>query len=309
MKKIYSLEEIALKVRANASKKSKIDWLQKEAGFSERQAEEIYSNIMRVYPIVRTASTPKNLKYTVGVEIETSYLDRLNVARELRERGLNVTGGEGYLPYNHEDSETNYKFVSDGSLTGQQPCEVVSPILKNLKSLKTLCDVINARGAQVNSSCGLHVHVGAANFSYDDWRNIILNYYHLQAAINSFMPRSRRGSHWCRPIDDNIANEIQNQTNCHSVGAIQSAFGCDRYFVVNVMAYSRHRTIEFRQHGGTTDFLKIKNWINFLIALIDYSRAGNRLEGDIIEIDDIPFINNAQKAYFKARREEIAARA
>jgi hypothetical protein len=47
----------------------------------------------------------------------------------------------------------------------------------------------------------------------------------------------------------------------------------ERYFKLNVAAYLRHGTIEFRQHSGTVDYQKMVNWIIFCIAFVEDSRA------------------------------------
>ena len=69
------------------------------------------------------------------------------------------------MGYNHTDQKEAYKLGSDGSIQGNLSCEVVSPILTNFTSLKNVCGVLNRNGAEVNQSCGLHVHFGVANFS------------------------------------------------------------------------------------------------------------------------------------------------
>jgi hypothetical protein len=64
-----------------------------------------------------------------------------------------------------------------------------------------------------------------------------------------------------------------------------------------------HKTIEFRQHSGTTDYNKILNWINFLRKLIVYSFDKNIDRCDAIE--EIPFLTQEEKSYFMSRREAL----
>jgi hypothetical protein len=45
-----------------------------------------------------------------------------------------------------------------------------------------------------------------------------------------------------------------------------------RFRKVNLIAPSRHGTIEFRQHQGTTDPIKIDRWIRFILALSQKAR-------------------------------------
>jgi hypothetical protein len=43
----------------------------------------------------------------------------------------------------------------------------------------------------------------------------------------------------------------------------------DRYYKLNMTAFWRHRTIEFRQHSGTVDADKAINWIRLLIQFVN----------------------------------------
>ena len=49
----------------------------------------------------------------------------------------------------------------------------------------------------------------------------------------------------------------------------------NRYKTVNVCAYGRHGTIEFRQHQGTTNADKILNWLAFCEAMVMTVKAGS----------------------------------
>lgn len=79
----------------------------------------------------------------------------------------------------------------------------------------------------------------------------------------------------------------------------------DRYFKVNACSYTRHQTIEFRQHQGSTDFEKISNWVNFCAKLVAWSKK-NVLSSEIDFIDDIPFLTKKEKSFFKSRAEVLS---
>ena len=250
------------------------------------------------------ASTPATsnaaLRFTMGVEIECFNIDKEAIIRSLRAKRIKAieTG------YNHTDYTDTYKLGYDGSIDGSYACEVVSPILNNLNSLKKVCETINAAGAQVNRSCGLHVHFGAKDFTVAQWSRIIRNYAALESIIDSFMPASRRGesNHYCKSIQ-RAARHLESYP-ASDMYDIRDAFNNDRYHKVNVMSYTTHKTIEFRHHSGTTDFNKIENWINFLRNLIEYS-INNETIINASSIDEIPFLTAAQKRYFNERKETL----
>ena len=237
-------------------------------------------------------------RITFGVEIECYNVIRTNLIEKGTRKGLSVRS-EGY---NHSDNQHYYKIVSDSSLQGNDTNEVVSPILQGndgLNSLQRLCEALSEIDAKVNKSCGLHVHIGAASMSDEMYCRLVRNYQKLEAIIDTFMPLSRRGnnSRWCHSLQG------IDFSHCTTKRQIAAAMNYDRYFKVNAMSYDRHQTIEFRQHSGTTDYEKISNWIAFLAALVKYSEK-NEITS-CATINDIPFLNDEQKAYFNSRRESL----
>lgn len=235
---------------------------------------------------------------TFGVEIECYNVVRDRIIREVEQRNIFIQS-QGY---NHADSKEFYKIVSDCSIQGNDANEIVSPILKGKQgenSLKAVCDSLNAIDAKVNKSTGLHVHFDASSISDAHFVNIFTNYAKLESVIDSFLPISRRDNNnqFCR----SFANKSFN--HCETKESVIRYLG-SRYFKVNAESYLRHKTIEFRQHSGTTDYVKILNWINFLRKLIQFS-----FDSDIQEcnsIDEIPFLATTEKAYFTDRKNQLA---
>lgn len=234
---------------------------------------------------------------TFGVECETYNVVRDALIREVEQRNISIQS-EGY---NHRDNNQYYKIVSDASIQGANGQEVVSPILKGkqgLNSLKLVCDSLNAIGAKVNRSTGLHVHFDASKISDLHFVQIFKNYQKLESVIDSFMPQSRRSQNndYCRSIQG------LNYNACTTKSDIIRMNGT-RYRKVNAESYLSHKTVEFRQHSGTTEYEKIANWINFLRKLIQYS-----FENEIQEcgsIEEIPFLTETEKQYFINRREAL----
>lgn len=238
-------------------------------------------------------------KFTFGVEIEC-----LVAASLMRESATRNEMPFQYEGYNHVDNNHYYKFVSDSSIRGENPIECVSPVLTGkagMKSLENCCKALNEAGAQVNISTGLHVHIGAANLSDEAYINVFKNYQKLERVIDTFMARSRRAnnSQWCRTLQG------RNFMWCTTKSDIFDAMNGDRYFKVNACSYARHKTIEFRQHQGSTDFEKISNWVNFCAKLVAWSKK-NVLSSEITSIDEIPFLTKKEKSFFKSRAEVLA---
>ena len=158
-----------------------------------------------------------------------------------------------------------------------------------------LCDV------KVNGSCGLHVHIDAAGFSMATWRNLALSYKHLEPIIDRFMPASRRDNRYCRGLG-HVSDEMIR--SARTVDELKGRIG-DRYHKVNLGAYSRHKTVEFRQHSGTTNFTKMRNWVLFLHKLVTFATQGQVPVATALR--DIPFLDGEQKLYYKLRTKKLSA--
>ena len=241
-------------------------------------------------------------EYTFGVEIECNNVSRGLTIERAAANGITAE----FQGYNHCDSRSIYRFVPDASISGILPAECVTPVLTNNRSgfdsLKRCCTTLKEVGARVNRSCGLHVHVAPKKCPYSDehYVNVFANYQMLEAVIDSFMAASRRGD------TNQFSRSISrfDYTCCHTIQSVRDAM-YSRYFKVNPCSYSSHGTIEFRQHQGTTDFKKIQAWVKFCVKLVEWSRT-HRLTSPVASIDDIEFLTNAEKRYFKARAAELA---
>jgi len=234
-----------------------------------------------------------------GVEIEAYNCTQEKLLHELREAGIRVAI-EGYT---HRTTE-HWKLVTDSSLSGNDTFELVSPILAGeagLKELETVCWVLDLCDVKVNDSCGFHVHMDAANFNMETWKNLALTYKHLEPVIDSFMPGSRRNNQYCQSlhgISDTAIREASTITD------LQCVFNNRRYYKLNLEAYSRHRTVEFRQHSGTTNYTKMEKWIRFLNGLVTFASAASLPERTNLE--SLPFLGEKEKLFFKLRTKKLA---
>ena len=223
-------------------------------------------NRLNLIATVNFQPSPFDRKF--GVEIEAYGIEKEVLARALRAEGINCQVEN----YNHTTG-SSWKIVSDGSLEGSNTFELVSPILEGIEGLNNLeivCRVLEAKHVKINKTCGLHVHFDAELINLQQIKNTLINYAKLEGEIDNFMPMSRRGNTntYCKSIigyEERIERAV-------TLDKLINTFG-SRYFKVNLQSYRRHRTIEFRQHSGTVEFLKISNWILFLHNLVSYSKT------------------------------------
>ena len=198
----------------------------------------------------------------------------------------------------------NYGFVQNVYARmnlAHQPEPTALPGQNGLKELKKVCWVLDACGVKVNASCGLHIHFDAANFSLQTWKNIAISYKHIESVIDKFMPESRRNNNYCRSLRNIIEQKINNAQSIDNLQ--QVAFENTRYFKVNPQSYSRHKTIEFRQHAGSINYDKISNWVLFLNGLVTFAQQQPIASGTVL--NDIPFLSDEQKSFFRLRTKKL----
>lgn len=247
---------------------------------------------------------------TFGVEIEAYGVTRAALLAELRAQGLEAHGEE----YNHA-TRPHWKIVSDGSVVGANAFELVSPVLRGYEGLEDLaraCRALKICGAQVNNSCGLHVHFGARELSIEHFRQLVRNYLVLEPTIDSLMPAGRRGNAntYCQGLLLGRTQADAERAILAATSAQQLASAANngsRYHKVNLQSFFRHGTVEFRQHSGSTDFEKISFWVKFLHNLIDYS--AQHLVAPALPVEQLTTFNQRDIAtYYQRRRTALATR-
>ncbi|MGI4871453.1 MAG: amidoligase family protein [Janthinobacterium lividum] len=260
--------------------------------------------------VTPVAFTPGALTRTFGVEIEAFGVTRAALLAELRAQGLQAQDA-GYT----HDATPHWKVVSDGSITGPNAFELVSPILRGYEGLEDLaraCRALKICGAQVNNSCGLHVHFGARDLRIEHLRQVVRNYLVLEPTIDQLMPSARRGNAntYCLGL---LRGRTQAEAERQLLAATTAdelttaANGNSRYFKVNMQSFRRHGTVEFRQHSGSTDYEKISFWVKFLHNLIDYS--AQHLATPALPVEQLATFNQRDIAtYYQRRRTVLATR-
>jgi biotin operon repressor len=206
-----------------------------------------------VVPAELVASIRSNR--TFGIEVE--FIGSMQRAAD----ALNQAGIPCSVQGHNHSVCTAWKVVTDGSVSAGG--ELVSPILSGAEGLTTAYKAVRAlaaAGLSANRSCGLHVHVGAVDTTSEKRLSIARRYAKFESQIDSWMAPSRRAnaSRWCQSIIGRTEGTNPSILN-------------DRYFKVNLTAFSRHQTIEFRQHQGTVNAKKVCNWVKFCVNFVEES--------------------------------------
>jgi len=202
--------------------------------------------------------------FTFGVEIETTM-----------PHGSVVTGEHGY-GIQVEWLPEGWVADSDPSIiaNGRKGCEFVSPVLRGAEGLRQVMQVIKEirlRGGKVNTSCGLHVHVG-----YDKTNtaavgrliNTVAAHEKALYAITGSRGReqgsgSRYSTNWCK--------SVKQYGNARSA---QFAASCDRYHILNIATVKP--TVEFRAFYASLNEKKVAAYIRVCIGLVQKSLMTKR---------------------------------
>ena len=290
------MENIQNILEQTGTKTAKIKMLLR-LGMPRKQVAEAmgvgYGFVQNVYASVYGVARPRKFRSdafsfdrTFGVEMEIIHESESKIRSAIRNAGVECEI-EGY---NH-DTRTHWKIVSDASVDGG--FEVVSPVLKGrggLDELEKVCNALVNAGARIRKCCGLHVHLGTDDFKTDIrvWKNLYKNYAALERTIDSFMPPSRRHNQYCRSMrvcDWNA--KIESAANLRMLE--DAVTGGSRYFKLNSQSYWRHKTVEFRQHSGSVEFEKVRNWILFCARFVEFSRRNTVETGRKSETSTMPF--------------------
>lgn len=227
---------------------------------------------------------------TFGVEIELTGFTRRKAAETVAEyfgtQAENVGGTYG--KYRVRDNSGRYwSFVSDASIsvehrsnTSAEAVEFVTPILKyeDIETLQELIRRLRHAGAIANSSCGIHIHVGADQHTPKSLRNLVNIFSSKQDIIYKALAVNNRREDYCRKLEEGLSTNLNKQRpdNMEKVADIWYAGYCgdrnahynsSRYHGLNLHAVFTKGTVEFRCFNSTTHAGKVKAYIQFCLAV------------------------------------------
>lgn len=231
-----------------------------------------------------------------GIEIEMTGISRNDAAKALAEYfGVipNHTAG-AYDGYEVSDGQSRrWKVVNDSSLKAQKlengrklmagdeyRVELVSPICKydDIETIQELVRKLRERGAFVNKSCGIHVHINATPFEAKQLRNLV----NIVAAKEDMVYKAlqvdqRREHNYCKKIDEDFLKEVNKKkpTDRETLKKIWYKGGDgsyqhyheSRYHCLNLHSVFQKNTIEFRAFNANLHAGKIKGYLQFCMAI------------------------------------------
>ena len=240
---------------------------------------------------------------TFGVELEVTASERVPMG----DRIVQITNA--LLPLNLR----GWRVVRDGSVSNG--AEVVSPVLKGeqgLAELKQICDALKAAGFTAQRTCGMHVHVGAREFSVGQLSNVCRSMLNNEAHFDSIVAPSRRlnNNHYCQ---SHRGYSVPNRATTVSGLAREFNGGWDsqrhytpfRYRKLNLQSYACHGTLEFRQHQGTVESERAVAWVRLVTGFFAAAINGQTAA---MTFDQFAALAGNQASYIHQRRSYFAQR-
>ena len=180
----------------------------------------------------------------------------------------NVAGVNAYSSSYSGREYSVWQVKSDCSIQGNNGFEVVSPILEGeagIAEVQKVCDTLVSLGAQVNKSCGFHIHHDATGWGIQKFRNLFKRFVKFENALDSVQPESRgNANRYCASVIKTFAEIDQ----CNTVNGLSNLYGNSRYFKLNLQSFFRQNSVEFRNHAGTVEAAKVINYIRLTSAMV-----------------------------------------
>jgi hypothetical protein len=168
-------------------------------------------------------------------------------------------------------NDTYIEIGSDGSIDGDDGQEHRLGILhgdRGIDLIENHCKQLARHDYTVNNSCGYHCHVDARDLTWWEICNILSFIYAFDKVIFSLMPKNRRlYNDYCGHLTTSKKELDKAYRYGKTVLKNQS-----RYQGFNVQAFFKYGSLEFRYHGGTTRFEKIREWIVFCLSITEFMR-------------------------------------
>lgn len=233
-------------------------------------------------------------KRKFGIELEGFGISRNELADCLEKEKIAVRVSGGY-----EKLFQKWTVAQDATIAHENSFELISPILTGrwgFQEIRKVCDVVNSLGVQTDASCGFHIHWSVSDFTGRNLINLLWLYGKFEKVLDFIFPPERRDDH------SQFAHSLLRQGRMTWLYQLQGAFYVHAYQVaqgfeagqptgnktsyptarhhkVNVCAYNKYQTVEFRQHEGTFDYEKIKNWLFLSQQLVNRAKNTTVSEG------------------------------
>ena len=240
-----------------------------------------------------------------GVEVEMTGITREQAAKALAEYfGTEPCYSGGvYDTWTVTDPEgKEWKIMRDGSVKPEQKVrdgytqisensrlakkyqvELVTPKLTyaELPKLQECVRRVRKAGAKANSSCGIHVHVDAANHNRQSLKNLIgIMFSKEDILFKALQVNEGRAARWCQKVREPMlrearklsSDETKDLTKLESIwyegdDGHTEHYNWTRYYALNLHSVFYRGTVEWRCFNSTLHAGKVAAYVNLCLAI------------------------------------------
>ena len=235
-----------------------------------------------------------------GVEVEMTGITRRQAAEALAAYfGTSVHYcGTYYDAWGVTDPEgKEWKLMSDSSICGERKIdfgyrstsdgeyqvEMVTPKLTyaELPKLQECVRRVRKAGAKANNSCGIHVHVDAANHNRQSLKNLIgIMYSKEDILFKALQVDPIRARDYCQKVREPMlrqawtlsSDETTDLTQLEQVwyeGNVENTdhYNWTRYYALNLHSVFYRGTVEWRCFNSTLHAGKVAAYVNLCLAI------------------------------------------
>ena len=235
-----------------------------------------------------------------GVEVEMTGITREQAAQALADHFGTIPQHKGgtYDTWVIKDPENKeWKLMSDSSIRGERKTldgyeqtgdwrywvEMVSPKLSyaELPKFQECVRQVRHAGAKVNRSCGLHVHVDAANHNRQSLKNLLsIMYAKEDILFKALQVDPARMGKYCQKVREPMlrqartlsAEETKDLTQLESIwyeGNVSAGehYNWTRYYALNLHSVFYRGTVEWRCFNSTLHAGRAKAYIDLCLAM------------------------------------------
>lgn len=212
------------------------------------------------------ADAVKSLKnYTrhdgeVGLELETETIDHYNIPEMVywsshEDRSLRDVGIEYVL---------------------KAPVKVKDQLPDALNEFQSKTKNINFKHDPVTASC--HIHVNMLNENWLTFSNFLALYVMFENLLIRYSGPNRLSNLFCLPVIDAeaTANNIKTMIKAIDQKNYRALYQMSeqhcKYAALNLAAFSRLGSLEVRSFRGATDINEIKEWVDIIYSILEFSR-------------------------------------
>jgi hypothetical protein len=120
------------------------------------------------------------------------------------------------------------------------------------------------------TSTHIHVNASDAGMTMDQFRNLFVIMYLIEPAVFRWADENRKWCGYCSPLTDMDPLRIvsilsENKNERQFIQSVQGTGNHDRYYGLNVAAFHKHGTLEFRYFPCTDSEAQLTEWVKFVL--------------------------------------------